>query len=154
MLNTIDSRFIVELNKFSIGLPHAEVIDTKGKYLVFRETMAVDESLYSKCGCSVVDERFIKQVADKFSDMYMQEHIKDILYALEHRLKLTEVDEYAKYHESTNEPMDATEWRNKEYNSRHYTIGMMYISDPPESYFENLELELTLGEYRLLLSME
>jgi hypothetical protein len=151
ILEKINPRFIVTLDKFSIGLPHAEVIETKGKYLVFRASMTVDETLYKNpAGCSsVVDDSFVSKIIGVYTDGYAEQEKEMLLYAIQHGLQMTEVDAYKAYCQTTDSPMTASKWRNSELNKKHGTTNREYISSPSESYFERLEDALSYGEYRL-----
>ena len=151
ILNKINPRFIVNLDKFAIGLPHAEEIETKGKYLVFRESMAVDKTLCKNpAGCSsVVDDSYVSKIIGVYTDGYAEQEQEKLRYAIEHCLKFTEVDAYKAYCKSTDSPMNANKWRNSQLNNQHGTRNKTYIPNPPESYYERLEDALAYGEYRL-----
>jgi hypothetical protein len=146
----INPRFIVQLDKFSIGLPHAEVIETKGKYIVFRASVNVDKTLYKNPACSsVVDDSFVTKIITVFTDGYAEEEKEMLRYAIEHGLKITEVDEYKAYCNTTDSPMTASKWRNYDLNKKHDTTNREYTHAPSESYFERLNDALSYGEYRL-----
>lgn len=150
ILDKIDPRYIVNIDKFSVGLPFPEASETKGKYLIFRSHLTVDEKLYNNVDCctSVIDDYFLEKMIHVFDDGHLEEQKEHLRYAIQHKLAMNEVDGYKEY-QKTGGTMTAEEWRNISYNNLHRTYNVEYVPSPKESYFKRLTDALSFGEYRL-----
>jgi hypothetical protein len=143
-LTTIGERYIVAIDKHKIGVFAADVVDTQGKYLIFRENHVVDNTLYDTCGCAILDAEFVEKHLNMFTPEYHKNCFKDLQYALDNNLLMVEVEEHRA---SSKQFKTLSEWR--EAKSSAYKFWWGDIHKRIEAEHKQLNQHIALGEYRL-----
>ena len=95
-IKDLDSKWVIPIDKYQIGMFAADVVDTKDKYIILRENMPINKGTYDQCGYAVLDIEFVSKHYNFFTEEYWEGQKAHLNYALDNEIDVHHVEYHQK----------------------------------------------------------